>query len=441
MNYNGGVNLRKEIKTRIEMISRGEVPEGYKRTKVGIIPEDWEVKRLGEVSNGKVKYGANAPAVEYTSHLPKYLRITDIDDSGRIIKKTQMSVNIDNYDEFLLSKDDLVFARTGNTTGKTYLYNEEDGELVYAGFLIKFSINQKLASSKFIKLYTETKNYWDWVKVMSARSGQPGINSKEYEKLRVPQPVLPEQQKIAQILSTWDEAIELKEKLIEEKKEQKKGLMQKLLTGEVRLAGFDGEWEEVRLGDIGQTFNGLTGKTSKDFGVGKPFITYKNIFANSRVDIKDVDYVKISEDENQNTTKYGDIFFTTSSETPDEVGMSSVLLDIVEELYLNSFCFGFRLNNFEILVPEYARFLFRGDVFRRKIFKLAQGSTRFNISKAEVLKLYIILPKINEQKAIAQILSTADKEIDLLNQELEQLKLQKKGLMQLLLTGIIRVKS
>ena len=115
--------MRKEIKTRIEMISRGEVPEGYKKTKVGIIPEDWEVKRLGEVSNGKGKYGANAPAVEYTSHLPKYLRITDIDDSGRIIKKTQMSVNIDNYDEFLLSKDDLVFARTGNTTGKPYLYN------------------------------------------------------------------------------------------------------------------------------------------------------------------------------------------------------------------------------------------------------------------------------------------------------------------------------
>ena len=90
-------------------------------------------------------------------------------------------------------------------------------------------------------------------------------------------PPLPEQQKIAQILSTWDKAIQLRKQLIEEKKEQIKGLMQWLLTGEVRLPGFDGEWEVVKLGDIGQTFNGLSGKTAKEFGEGKPFITYKNI--------------------------------------------------------------------------------------------------------------------------------------------------------------------
>jgi type I restriction enzyme S subunit len=207
-----------------------------------------------------------------------------------------------------------------------------------------------------------------------------------------------------------------------------------------RLPGYNEEWEEVRLGDIGQTFNGLSGKSAKDFGEGKPFITYKNIFDNSRVDIEEVDYVEVSENENQNIAKYGDIFFTTSSETPDEVGMSSVLLDEVEELYLNSFCFGYRLYDFETLIPEYARFLFRGKTFRNKIFKLAQGSTRFNISKNEVMKLNIKLPLLQEQKAIAQVLSTADKEIELLEEELEQLKLQKKGLMQLLLTGIIRVK-
>ena len=99
--------------------------------------------------------------------------------------------------------------------------------------------------------------------------------------------------------------------------------------------------------------------------------------------------------------------------------MSSVLLDTVKELYLNSFCFGFRLNNFRILVPEYARFLFRGKTFRNKIFKLAQGSTRFNLSKNEVMKLKVMLPSVQEQKSIAQILSTADKEINLLTKELD----------------------
>ena len=117
-----------------------------------------------------------------------------------------------------------------------------------------------------------------------------------------------------------------------------------------------------------------------------------------------------------------------------------MLLDTVGELYLNSFCFGYRLHNFETLIPEFARFLFRGEAFRDEIFKLSQGSTRFNLSKNEVMKLNITLPTLQEQKAIAQVLSTADKEIELLEKVLEQLKLQKKGLMQLLLNGIIRLK-
>src|SRR5690606_620122 len=140
-------------------------------------------------------------------------------------------------------------------------------------------------------------------------------------------PPLREQKKIAAILATWDKAIELKEKLIEQKKEQKKGLMQKLLTGEVRLPGFEGEWKKVRLGNIGKTYNGLSGKSAEDFGEGKPYIPYKTIFDDSKINLQKLDYVKINIGEKQNSAKKGDIFFTTSSETPHEVGMSSVLLD------------------------------------------------------------------------------------------------------------------
>ena len=160
-----------------------------------------------------------------------------------------------------------------------------------------------------------------------------------------------------------------------------------------------------------------------------------NIFSNSKIDISNFEYVKIGVNENQNKTIYGDIFFTVSSETPDEVGMASVLLDRVDNLYLNSFCFGFRLNDLKSLLPEFSSYLFRNDLFRKEVYKLAQGSTRFNLSKLELMKIKIKLPPIEEQTAIAEILATADRELQLQKEKLMQLQTQKKGLMQVLLTG------
>ena len=406
--------MRADIKERIEMINKGEVPEGYKKTKVGVIPEDWDCKKIRKLL--RVRHGKSQKEIECSEG--KYPILA----TGGVIGQTN---------EYLYNKASVLIGRKGTIDKPQYIEIPfwTIDTLFYTE--IRKNINPKWMYYKFWTI--------PWQRYNEA-SGVPSLSASTIESIKISVPQLSEQQKTAQILSTWDKAIELKGKLIEQKKEQKKGLMQKLLTGEVRLPGFDGEWEEVRLGSIGQTFNGLNGKKAKDFGEGKSYITYKNIFGNSKVDVKDVDYVKISECENQNIVEYGDILFTTSSETPDEVGMSSVLLDTVKELYLNSFCFGFRLNNFRILVPEYARFLFRGKTFRNKIFKLAQGSTRFNLSKNEVMKLKVMLPSVQEQKSIAQILSTADKEINLLTKELDLLKQQKKGLMQLLLTGIVRVK-
>jgi len=242
------------------------------------------------------------------------------------------------------------------------------------------------------------------------------------------------------VLSTADTAIHTTEKLIAQKVLRKKWLMQQLLTGKKRLKGFGGEWKEFQLGDLGNSFNGLTGKTKENFGSGFPFITYMNVFSNSRIDITQVDHVNIEENENQNRVKYGDFFFTVSSETPNEVGMASVLLDEVENLYLNSFCFGFRLFDFETLSPTYAQFLFRFQSFREAMCLLAQGSTRFNISKTGVKQILLTLPTIEEQTAIAQVLQAADKEISLLKAKAEKLREQKKGLMQVLLTGKVRLK-
>ncbi len=258
-------------------------------------------------------------------------------------------------------------------------------------------------------------------------------------------PPLAEQKKIAQILSTWDQAILATEKLLKNSQQQKKALIQQLLTGKKRLLDengvrFSGAWKEYPLGNLGNTFTGLTGKTKEDFGSGVPYITYMNIFKNNRIDINQVDYVIVKEDENQNSVRYGDIFFTTSSETAEEVGMSSVLLEEVERLYLNSFCFGFRLNNFKVLLPQFAAFILRSSNIRKQISILGQGATRYNLSKNQLMKLILKLPTIAEQKKIAEVLTLSDQEIETLQKKLDCLQQEKKALMQQLLTGKKRVK-
>lgn len=195
------------------------------------------------------------------------------------------------------------------------------------------------------------------------------------------------------------------------------------------------KWPQFLLGNLGYTYGGLTGKTKEDFGSGKSFVTYMNIFSNSQIDINQFALVEISENESQNEVNYGDILFTTSSETADAVGMSSVVLNMLKNTYLNSFCFGFRLHNFNNLLPEYAKFLFRGEEVRKQITVLAQGSTRFNISKNALLKtLELTLPPLPEQQKIAQILSTVDEKIEVIEAKIVQTQELKKGLMQQLLT-------
>ncbi|WP_303009741.1 restriction endonuclease subunit S [Alistipes communis] len=417
------------------------IPQGYKATALGIIPQEWEVMRLEDLCHNQGDYGINAPATDFSDKLPTYLRITDIDDDGKFIIANKASVNNPNSGSYHLKDGDIVFARTGATVGKTYLYNRDDGDLVFAGFLIRFSPNVQKIVPYYLKAYTNTSAYWKWVKIASQRSSQPGINATEYCSLQIPVPPLAEQRKIAEVLGVWDEAIEKQARLIEKLALRKRALMQRLLSAKLRLPGFSSPWQKVKLGDIGDTYNGLSGKNKDDFEYGNAqFIPYINVFSNERIDTNNLGCVQIEPTEQQNTVKYGDIFFTVSSETPDEVGMASVLLEHLDNTYLNSFCFGYRLNNFSTLNPFFAAYLFRTEHFRNYMSVLAQGSTRFNISKKEVMKLKIDLPTIEEQTAIAEVLTAADREIELAKEKLERLRRQKRGLMQQLLTGKIRIK-
>lgn len=437
--------MNQQIKQRIKQIKNGEVPYGYKKIKIGIVPNEWKEFYLEDLFN-----------VIDGDRGEKYPSKDEIFDEGYCVFLNAKNITKNGFDfnhiQYIseekdkelrngkLEKFDIVLTTRG-TIGNVALNDNIKYEnlRINSGMVLLRSENLKYI--KYVYMYMKSKLFIHQVDKISFGSAQPQLTVKEIKKFKVVIPINEtEQQKIADILSTQDKVIELKEKLLKEKEKQKKYLMQNLLTGRKRLKGFDGEWKKVKLGDIGYSFSGLSGKTKEDFGKGKQYIPYINIFLNSVVDIEKLEYVNIDENEKQSKVQYGDIFFTISSETAEEVGMSSVLLDHVDELYLNSFCFGFRLNNFDILFPSFASHYFRGSYFRNILNKLAQGATRFNLSKNNLLESEILLPPLEEQKAIAEILTTADKELKLLQEELEEEKRKKKALMQLLLTGIVRVK-
>ena len=160
------------------------------------------------------------------------------------------------------------------------------------------------------------------------------------------------------------------------------------------------------MNDLGYFYGGLSGKSKNDFDNGDAkYITYMNVYSNISVNLDAAEKVNVSENEKQNTIQYGDILFTGSSETRDECGMTAVVTDIVKEsIYLNSFCFGFRMNDNSLFNVHFLKHLFRGQALRDQIIKTASGVTRFNVSKKKMLKVIIPVPPIEEQNKIADIL-------------------------------------
>ena len=195
----------------------------------------------------------------------------------------------------------------------------------------------------------------------------------------------------------------------------------------LRFPGFTEDWEQCKLGSIGSTYTGLSGKTKEYFGHGEAqYITYLNVFQNTISDTTMTDKVEI--DTTQNEVKYGDVLFTTSSETPEEVGMSSVWLSDTPNIYLNSFCFGFRPN--QKIDPYFLGYSLRAPYMRDKIKILAQGISRYNISKNKVMELEISMPNNEEQKLLGTFLQHIDLIITLHQRKLEHLNLKKKALLQ-----------
>ena len=219
------------------------------------------------------------------------------------------------------------------------------------------------------------------------------INVRNFDEVRVGIPSKDEQIKIAKLLRAIDLRIATQNKIIDKLKSLIKGLNDKIHK--------DIKGEIVCFADLGEAYAGLSGKSGDDFGTGEPFITYMNVYQNTYISEIDYEFVQIAPNERQNCVQYGDALFTLSSETPEEVGMGAVYLGNTQKLYLNSFCFGIHIYD-ERVLPRYLAHFISSTSFRKAIYPLAQGSTRFNLQRNDFMKMRFVLPTTEEQERIAK---------------------------------------
>ncbi|RDD48202.1 restriction endonuclease subunit S [Aeromonas sp. ARM81] len=424
------------------------IPAGYKQTEVGVIPEDWDIASLGSLLKETPRYGINAPAVPLTGDTPVYIRITDISDDGYFSPGEKVGVNSPLSGMYFLSAGDIVLARTGASVGKSYLYNKNDGQLVYAGFLIKVSPNQERLSSMFLSQYLKSHQYWNWVVVNSMRSGQPGINGSEYANLLIPTPTIEEQTAIANVLSDSDALIDALEQLIAKKQAIKSATMQQLLTGRTRLPAFalrpDGtkkgykpselgdipeDWEIQSISNLGSIITGSTPSTAVDcyWGGSIPWVTPTDI--GNKKDISNSE---------RKITKRG-------LQSIRSLPANSVLVTCIASIGKNAILRSAGACNQQInaVIPNEGvdvDYLYYTVEFSKERLKQCAGVTATPIiSKALFSEFILSFPKSDEQIAIATILSDMDNELQALTQKLEKARALKQGMMQQLLTGKIRL--
>ena len=225
----------------------------------------------------------------------------------------------------------------------------------------------------------------------------PGIDRKSILSLHISIPSLQEQQKVAELLSLIEQRIITQNKIIEKYESLIQAICNTLIEAEQPKV-------ELSFNDFGEPYSGLSGKSSEDFGKGCQYITYMNVYQNQIIDITDVGFVKINETEQQSVVRYGDILFTLSSETPNEVGMGAVYLGDTYPLYLNSFCFGVHIIDESKIFPPFLAYYISTKSFRKAVFPLAQGSTRFNLQKSDFMKKKFLFPTVEKQNKIYSVL-------------------------------------
>jgi len=344
----------------------------------------------------------------------------------------------------LIEVGDTVITKAGprHRVGIASFVDRTLDRLIVSGKMIGLRPNNSVVYPPFLALALSSKPTQEFLNQRTTGMAESQVNFENVALLETTLylPSLKEQKAIAEALSDADAAIESLDALIEKKRDVKQATMQQLLTGRTRLPGFTADWKEVRLGDLGSTFGGLTGKSSKDFGDGNSsFVTFMNVMSNVVLNNQGTEKVRIGNGERQSQLLEGDVIFNGSSETPEEVGFGSAVPTELSGIYLNSFCFGFRRKDTKSLDPKFFAYLTRSPLGRDIIRPMAQGSTRYNIAKTNLLNGRFPLPPLKEQEAIAEALTVMDDELEALTEQVSKLRMMKEGMMQDLLTGKVRL--
>ena len=406
--------------------------------------DDWEQRKLGEIASS-FEYGLNAAAKEFDGK-NKYIRITDIyDDSREFDQNNVTSPDIDllNADSYKLTKGDILFARTGASVGKTYIYKDFDGLVYYAGFLIRAKIKDSYIP-EFIFQSTLTKAYEKFIKVTSMRSGQPGVNAQEYSQFELMIPEKPEQDKIGIYFTRLDHLITLHQRKLEKLKIVKKAMLENCFpkNGEkvpkFRFSGFTGDWEQRKFDKV---FDGLQNNTLSRADLNYESGTVKNVHYGD-VLIKFGDYIEaskidlpyISDDTKADKFKSsflqdGDIIIADTAED-DAVGKCTEI-QCSEGLKLLSGLHTIACRPKEKNGPMFLGYYINSPAYHNQLKPLMQGIKVTSISKSALQNTYMTIPKsIDEQITIGKYFSNLDHLITLHQRKLEKLKIIKKSFLE-----------
>ena len=337
-----------------------------------------------------------------------------------------------------VQKGDVLLNITGASIGRVAHYPDNtDANVNQHVCIIRPKEN---VDSLFLKESLLSYGAQKQIEQFQAGGNRQGLNFEQIGSFKVLLPPLQEQKKIAQLLSTWDQAITATERLLENSQQRKKGLMQQLLTGKKRLPGFEGEWEETTLGSVGKISSAGVDKKMVDGEKSVRLLNYLDVFRREFIFDHDLTHSVTAPDRkiaNCNVLK-GDVFFTPSSETREEVGIPAVAVEDMPGVVYSYHVVRFRPNR--PLDLNFSAYAFQTDRFRSQTYRLCDGSgQRYVLSQDDFRSIRITLPSLEEQKAIGHLLKAASGEISALRDRINLLKVEKKALMQQLLTGKRRV--
>ncbi len=391
---------------------------------------EWIEKKLGEISERITRKNRNNE-----TDLPLTISSKDgLVDQITYFNKTVASKDMSGY--YLLKNGEFAY-------NKSYSVGYDFGSIkrldkypigALSTLYICFSI--KNFDSDFMKVYFDSLKWYREIYLIAAEGarnhGLLNISTEDFFETKHKLPVgLPEQKKIAAFFTLLDRRIQKQRQLVEFLKTYKRGVSEAIFERRLNFSSLLAtEWKKYKLGQIGEFYNGLSGKSREDFGNGNcKFITYMNVYKNIIADESLCESVKIKKEEKQNPVKYSDVLFTQSSETLEEVGYTSVWTHSSQP-YLNSFCFGYRFYDSVMTNPIFIAHYMRSNYIRKAIMKEGQGATRVNLSAERLKNLNIFLPDIKGQNKIAEFLSRLENRIHKEESVLEKMSTEKSSLLQ-----------